>query len=282
MAAPLRGREPRWIKPVLLLAVALFLGAFLLLPLGLVLVQGLSLGGRAAWAAVSQPNALAALRLSLLIAGVVVPVNTLLGLAAAWTFTRFDFAGKTLLLTLLDLPLAASPVLVGLMAVLLFGPQGWWGPWLGAHGMQVLNAPPAILLVTLFVTAPYVARQLIPLMRAQGSEQEQAALVLGAGPWTIFWRVTLPNIRGGLLNGILLCGARAVGEFGAVSVVSGRIPGRTETLPLRVDSLLRGGQSAAAFGVASVLALLALLGMGLKAWLRWRWRKAAPAERGAA
>jgi sulfate transport system permease protein len=267
-----RRAEPRWVKPTLLAGVGLFLGAFLLLPLAVVIAEGLAKGWRAYLDAVTQPDTLAAIKLTLLAAAVAVPLNAAFGVAAAWAVTKFDFHGRTLLLTLIDLPLSVSPVVAGLVFVLLFGAQGWMGPWLQAHGLRIIFAVPGIVLATIFVTFPLVARELIPVMQAQGADQEEAAMVLGASPWTAFRRVTLPNIKWGLLYGVILCNARAMGEFGAVSVVSGHIRGLTDTLPLHVEILFNQYDFAASFAVASLLMLLALLSLGLKAYVEWRGR----------
>jgi len=268
MGTPTTGS--RWAR-IGLVAIALgFLGLFLVLPLVVVFGEGLRMGLRAYWAAVSEPNARAALWLTLLAAGVAVPLNITFGLAAAWALTRFRFVGRNLLLTLIDLPFAISPVVAGLIFVLVFGRQGWFGPWLGAHGIRVLFAVPGILIATLFVTFPYIARELIALMQEQGTDEEQAALLLGAGSWQTFWRVTLPNVKWALLYGVILCNARAMGEFGAVSVVSGHIQGLTNTLPLQVEILYNEYNFQAAFAVASLLALLALVTLGLKSLVEWR------------
>jgi sulfate transport system permease protein len=229
--AMIRRGEPRWVKPALLGAVLAYLAVFLLLPLSVVLVEGLRKGLQVYWAAITEPDALAAIRLTFLAALIAVPLNTAFGVAAAWTITKFDFHGKTLLLTLIDLPFSVSPVIAGLVYVLLFGAQGLLGPWLDAHDLHIIFAVPGIVLATLFVTFPFVARELIPVMQAQGTEQEEAARVLGAGGWATFFKVTLPNIKWGLFYGVILCNARAMGEFGAVSVVSGHIRGLTNTLP---------------------------------------------------
>ncbi len=221
-------------------------------------------------AAIREPDALAALRLTLLTAGIAVPANLLFGLAAAWAIARFEFTGRNVLLTLIDLPFAISPVISGVIFVLLFGRQGWLGPWLAEHDFEVIFAVPGIVLATIFVTFPFVARELIPVMQASGREEEEAAVVLGASGWQIFWRVTLPNIKWGLLYGIILCNARAMGEFGAVSVVSGHIRGLTNTLPLQVEILYNEYQFQAAFAVASLLALLAIVTLIAKSIVEWR------------
>jgi sulfate transport system permease protein len=257
-----------------LIALALgFLGLFLLLPLVAVFAQALSAGLAAYWAAVTEPVARAAIELTLLVAAISVPANAVFGIAAAWAITRFDFPGKSLLVSLIDLPFAVSPVISGLIFVLLFGAQGVFGPWLMAHGIKIIFAVPGIVLATTFITFPFVARELIPLMEEQGSEEEEAAISLGASGWQMFRRVTLPNIRVGLLYGIVLLNARAMGEFGAVSVVSGHIRGLTNTIPLHVEILYNEYQSAAAFAVATLLALLALVTLVAKRALEWQIRR---------
>ena len=244
----------------LLIAVALaYLGVFLVVPVIAVFAKALEKGMAAYWAVISDPMVLAAIRLTLITAAIAVPLNTLFGLAASWAITRFDVPGKRVLLTLIDLPFSVSPVIVGMMFVLLFGAQGVFGAWLMAHDIKIIFAVPGIVLATVFVTFPFVARELIPLMQAQGSDEEEAARTLGAGGWQIFFRVTLPNVKWALLYGVIMCTARAMGEFGAVSVVSGHIRGRTNTMPLHVEILYHEYQFAAAFGVASLLTLLALV-----------------------
>jgi sulfate transport system permease protein len=220
--------------------------------------------------ALKEPDAWSAIRLTLLTAAVAVPLNLVFGIAAAWAIAKFEFRGKTLLITLVDLPFSVSPVVAGLVYVLVFGAQGWLGPWLQAHDIRIIFAVPGIVLATLFVTFPFVARELIPLMQAQGQDEEQAAIVLGANGWQAFWHVTLPNIRWGLIYGVILCNARAMGEFGAVSVVSGHIRGQTNTMPLHVEILYNEYQSVAAFAVASLLALLALVTLLIKSIVEWR------------
>ncbi|TXF13447.1 sulfate ABC transporter permease subunit CysW [Pelomicrobium methylotrophicum] len=263
-------REAAWVKwTILSLALAFFV-VFLLLPLVAVFVEALRKGWDTYLAALVEPDALAAIRLTLFTAAVAVPLNLLFGLAAAWSVTKFDFRGKRLLITLIDLPFSVSPVISGLIYVLLFGAQGWFGPWLAEHDLKIIFAVPGIVLATVFVTFPFVARELIPLMEAQGREEEEAAIVLGASGWQTFWRVTLPNIKWGLLYGVVLCNARAMGEFGAVSVVSGHIRGETNTMPLHVEILYNEYNFAAAFAVASLLALLALFTLALKTFVEWR------------
>jgi sulfate transport system permease protein len=256
---------------VLLILTALaFLGLFLVLPLAAVFTEALRKGWQTYLAAITEPGAAAAIRLTLLAAGISVPLNLVFGVAAAWAIAKFDFRGKSLLITLIDLPFAVSPVIAGLVYVLIFGLQGWLGPWLQAHEIKVIFAVPGIVLATLFVTFPFVARELIPLMQEQGTEEEEAAMVLGASGWQTFWRVTLPNIKWGLLYGVILCNARAMGEFGAVSVVSGHIRGVTNTMPLHIEVLYNEYSFAAAFAVASLLALLALLTLIAKSVVEWR------------
>ncbi|HEY3384286.1 MAG TPA: sulfate ABC transporter permease subunit CysW [Vicinamibacterales bacterium] len=258
-AATGRPTEPAVVRWGLTAIALSFLMCFLFVPLAAVFAQAFSEGLRAYWAAIVEPTALAALRLTAITALVAVPVNTLFGLAAAWAIARFEFPGRGVLITLIDLPFAVSPVVSGLIFVLMFGLHGLFGPWLVAHGIRIIFAVPGILLATLFVTVPFVARELIPVMQEQGSEEEQAALALGASGWQMFWRVTLPNIRWALLYGVVLLNARAIGEFGAVSIVSGHIRGQTNTAPLHVEILYNEYNFAAAFSVASVLALMALV-----------------------
>jgi len=269
-AQPRATTEPvvvRW----LLISVALaFLVMFLFVPLIAVFAQGLQKGIIAYLDALRQPDALAAIRLTLLTAAIAVPLNLIFGVAAAWAITKFEFFGKSLLITLIDVPFAVSPVISGLIFVLLFGLQGWLGPWLSDHDIKIIFAVPGIVLATIFVTFPFVARELIPLMQEQGTEEEQAALVLGASGWQTFFRVTLPNIKWGLLYGVILCNARAMGEFGAVSVVSGHIRGQTNTVPLYVEILYNEYSFAAAFAVASLLALLALVTLVAKSVVEWK------------
>ena len=262
----------RW----LLIGVALaFLGLFLLVPLAAVFAQAFAKGWGVYLAAVREPNALAAVRLTLTVAAIVVPLNTAFGLAAAWSIARFRFPGKRLLVTVIDLPFSVSPVVSGMLFVLLFGAQGLLGPWLAAHGLKILFALPGIVLATMFVTLPFVARQLVPLLEAQGPAEEEAALTLGASGWRTFFRVTLPKIRWALVYGIILTNARAMGEFGAVSVVSGHIRGRTNTIPLHVEILYNEYQFAAAFAVASLLTLLAVATLAAQVLLEQRLRRTA-------
>jgi len=268
----------RW----LLTTVALgFLALFLLVPLAVVFTQALRGGVLTYLTAIREPSALSAIGLTLLTAAVAVPSNLAFGVAASWAIAKFEFPGKHLLLTLIDLPFAISPVISGLMFVLLFGSHGLFGPWLAQHGVQVVFAVPGIVLATIFVTFPFVARELVPLMQAQGLEEEEAALALGAGGWQTFWHVTLPNVRWGLLYGVVLCTARAMGEFGAVSVVSGHIRGLTNTIPLHVEVLYNEYNFTAAFAVASLLALLALITLAAKKLVIWRSGRDAGAGAGA-
>jgi sulfate/thiosulfate transport system permease protein len=256
---------------LLLIATALlFLCLFLVLPLLAVFAQALAKGFGAYYVAISQPMAWAAVKLTLLVAGIAVPLNLIFGVAAAWAVAKFDFRGKSALITLIDLPFAVSPVIAGMIFILVFGTHGWFGGFLRAHHIRVVFAVPGIVLATIFVTFPFIARELIPVMQAQGKDDEETALSLGATGWQTFWRVTLPNIRWGLLYGVLLCNARAMGEFGAVSVVSGHIRGVTNTMPLHVEILYNEYNYTAAFAVASLLALLALLTLAGKSILEWR------------
>ena len=263
-------REVRWVKWTILSLGLAFFALFLVLPLVAVFAQALRKGFDVYFAALFEPDALSALSLTLIAAAIAVPLNLVFGVFAAWAVTKFDFRGKQLLITLIDLPFSVSPVVAGLIYVLMFGAQGWFGPWLQEHDLKIVFAVPGIVLATVFVTFPFVARELIPLMEAQGREEEEAATVLGASGWQTFWYVTLPNVKWGLLYGVILCNARARGEFGAVSVVSGHIRGLTNTLPLHVEILYNEYQFAAAFAVASLLALLALVTLGLKSFVEWR------------
>ncbi|HEV7489977.1 MAG TPA: sulfate ABC transporter permease subunit CysW [Rhodanobacteraceae bacterium] len=269
-------RDPAWLRATLLTIALLFVTLFLVLPLIAVFSYAIAKGFGVYVASLVDDDARAAIRLTLLVTAISVPANTVFGVAAAWLITRFTFRGKNLLVSLIDLPFAVSPVIAGLIYVLLFGAQGWLGPWLAAHDMKIIFAVPGIVLATTFVTFPFVARELIPLMQAQGSEQEQAALTLGAGGWSMFWRVVLPKIGWGLVYGVILCNARAIGEFGAVSVVSGHIRGVTNTMPLHVEILYNEYNRTAAFAVASLLALLALATLVLKQLVGWRMRRGVP------
>lgn len=259
--------ESPLVKALLIGSAVIILILFLLMPLFAVFAEAFRRGWEVFLASLHEDAARSAIKLTLIAAAVAVPLNTLFGVSAAWLITKFRFKGRAFLLSMIDLPFAVSPVIAGLVWVLLFGAQGWFGPWLAGHDIQIIFALPGIILATIFVTFPFVARELIPLMEAQGSDQEEAAVILGAGGWSIFWRVTLPNIKWGLLYGVLLCNARAMGEFGAVSVVSGHIRGKTNTLPLHVEVLYNEYQFSAAFACATLLALLALLTLGLKSLL---------------
>jgi sulfate transport system permease protein len=248
----------------------LFLALFLVVPLAAVFVQAFSKGIDFYFESLRDPDAWSAIKLTLLTAAIAVPLNVVFGLAASWAIAKFEFKGRALLTTLIDLPFSVSPVISGLIYVLMFGAQGWFGPWLMSHDVQIIFAVPGIVLATIFVTFPFVARELIPLMQAQGNDEEEAAHVLGASGWQIFRRVTLPNVKWGLLYGVILCNARAMGEFGAVSVVSGHIRGQTNTMPLHVEVLYNEYQSVAAFAVASLLAILALVTLVIKSVIEWR------------
>jgi sulfate transport system permease protein len=265
--------DPRWLRWTLLGIAFAFVLLFLVVPLTAVFVEALRKGLGLYFAALTEQDALAAIKLTLLAAGISVPCNVVFGVAAAWAIAKFEFPGKSILTTLIDLPFAVSPVISGLVYVLLFGAQGWWGPWLIEHDIRIIFAVPGIVLATMFVTFPFVARELIPLMQAQGKDEELAALTLGAGGWRTFWKVTLPNVKWALFYGVILCNARAMGEFGAVSVVSGHIRGETNTIPLHVEILYNEYQTQAAFAVASLLTLLALVTIVLKSFIEWRHRK---------
>ena len=266
-----RGTEEPTIVKWLLIAVAMiFVSVFLLLPLINVFAQALAKGVGGYFVALRDSDTLAAIRLTLLVAAISVPLNLVFGVAAAWAIAKFEFRGKSLVITLIDLPFSVSPVVAGLMFVVLFGLQGFFGEWLDAHDIRIIFAVPGIVLATVFVTFPFVARELIPVMQATGTDQEQAALTLGANGWQTFWHVTLPSTKWGLLYGVILCNARAMGEFGAVSVVSGHISGVTDTMPLHVEKLYNEYNTTAAFAVASLLALLALATLGVKTFLEWK------------
>lgn len=262
--------EPLWLRALLLTLALSFLALFLLLPLVIVFGEAFSKGWQVYLAAVTEPAAAHAIRLTLLAAAIAVPCNAIFGLAASWAIAKFQFRGRQLLITLIDLPIAVSPVIAGLSLMLLFGARGWWGEWLNDHDLQVMFAVPGIVIATIFITFPYVARELIPLMQQQGREAEEAALTLGASGWQTFFRVTLPSVKWALLYGLILCNARAMGEFGAVSVVSGKIREQTNTMPLHIEILYNEYQFAAAFAVSSLLALLALVTLVLKSTLEWR------------
>jgi sulfate transport system permease protein len=268
--APAPTSESSAVKGILIAVALAFLGLFLLFPLVVVFVEALSRGFGAYFSSLVEPDALASIHLTLLVAAIAVPANLIFGVAAAWAIAKYEFRGKAFLITLIDLPFSVSPVISGLIYVILFGAQGFLGPWLHSYGIQVIFAVPGIVLATIFVTFPFVARELIPLMQEQGTQEEEAAISLGASGWQTFWRVTLPNVKWGLMYGVLLCNARAMGEFGAVSVVSGKIRGETNTMPLHVEILYNDYQGAAAFAVASLLALLALVTLIVKSILEWR------------
>ena len=262
--------EPRAVRWLLTGIALAFLVLFILLPLLSVFTEALRKGWDTYVSALREPDAISAVKLTLLTALISVPLNLVFGVAAAWCIAKYEFRGKAFLITLIDLPFSISPVVAGLMYVLVFGANGWFGPWLAAHDIKIVFAVPGIVLATIFVTFPFIARELIPLMQAQGSDEEQAAIVLGASGWQTFWKVTLPNIKWGLIYGVILCNARAMGEFGAVSVVSGHIRGQTNTIPLHVEILYADYQASAAFAVASLLALLALVTLALKSIAQWR------------
>jgi len=262
--------ETPWVRRTLIAIALLFLLLFLLLPLAAVFTEALRKGLGAYLEALKEPDAWSAIRLTLLTAAISVPLNLVFGVAAAWAIAKYEFRGKAFLTTLVDLPFSVSPVVAGLIYVLVFGAQGWFGPWLADHNVKIIFAVPGIVLATVFVTFPFIARELIPLMQAQGNDEEQAAIVLGASGWQTFWHVTLPNIKWGLIYGVILCNARAMGEFGAVSVVSGHIRGQTNTMPLHVEILYNEYQSVAAFAVASLLALLALVTLVVKSLAEWK------------
>jgi len=264
-------QENPWVKWLLIGIACLFASLFLLVPLINVFAQAFSAGLGGYWSTLKDPDTIASIRLTLLVAGISVPLNVAFGVAAAWAIAKFDFPGKAMLLTFIDLPFSVSPVVAGLMLVLMCGAKSFLGQWLEAHGITVIFAVPGIVLATMFVTFPFVARELIPIMEDQGREQEEAALILGASGWQTFWHVSLPSVRWGLFYGIILCNARAMGEYGAVSVVSSRIAGKTDTMPLRVEKLYQDfNHPAAPFAVATLLALLALVTLGLKSYLEWK------------
>jgi sulfate transport system permease protein len=265
--------EPVWMKWTLIGIALGFIFLFLVLPLAAVFTEALRKGSSAFLEALQEPDAWSAIRLTLLTAAVAVPLNLVFGVAAAWAIAKYEFRGKAFLTTLVDLPFSVSPVVAGLIYVLMFGAHGWFGPWLQAHDIKIVFAVPGIILATIFVTFPFIARELIPLMQAQGTEEEQAAQVLGATGWQTFWHVTLPNIKWGLIYGVILCNARAMGEFGAVSVVSGHIRGQTNTMPLHVEILYNEYQSVAAFAVASLLALLAVVTLLIKSVVEWQFER---------
>ena len=265
--------EAPWVRWTLIGIALVFLLLFLVLPLAAVFTEALRKGFGAYIDGLKEPDAWAAIKLTLITAAIAVPLNLVFGVAAAWAIAKYEFRGKAFLTTLVDLPFSVSPVVAGLIYVLVFGAQGWLGPWLSEHNIKIIFAVPGIVLATIFVTFPFIARELVPLMQAQGNEEEQAAIVLGATGWQTFWHVTLPNIKWGLIYGVILCNARAMGEFGAVSVVSGHIRGQTNTMPLHVEILYNEYQSVAAFAVASLLALLALVTLVIKSFSEWQHEK---------
>jgi len=265
--------EPRWVRWTLIGAALAFLTLFLFVPLAAVFYEALRKGVDVYLSSITEEDALSAIRLTLLTAAIAVPLNLVFGVAAAWAIAKFEFRVKNLLVTLIDLPFSVSPVVSGLIYMLVFGLQGWFGETLRDHDLKIMFAVPGIVLATVFVTFPFVARELIPLMEAQGKDEEEAAVVLGASGWQVFWRVTLPNVKWGLIYGVILCNARAMGEFGAVSVVSGHIRGATNTLPLHVEILYNEYQFTAAFAVASLLAMLALVTLALKTWVERRFEQ---------
>jgi sulfate/thiosulfate transport system permease protein len=269
-SAPRATNDPVWMRLTLITVALLFIGSFLLLPLAAVFGEAFRRGIQAYIDAVTDPDALAAIKLTLLTAAIAVPANLAFGISAAWAITKFNFRWKSILITLIDLPFAVSPVIAGLIYVLVYGVHGWFGPWLDAHNIRIIFAVPGIVLTTTFITFPFVARELIPLMQSQGADEEYAAITLGANAWQTFWRVTLPNIKWGLLYGVILCNARGMGEFGAVSVVSGHIRGETNTMPLHVEILYNEYNFVAAFAVASLLALLAIATLILKSLIEWQ------------
>ena len=263
--------EAAWVRYTLIGISLAFLFLFLVLPLAAVFAEAFRKGFDAYWEALKEPDAWSAIRLTLITALIAVPLNLVFGIAAAWCIAKYEFKGKSVLTTLVDLPFSVSPVVAGLVYVLMFGAQGWFGPWLQEHDIKIIFAIPGIVLATIFVTFPFIARELIPLMQAQGNEEEQAAIVLGATGWQTFWYVTLPNIKWGLIYGVILCNARAMGEFGAVAVVSGKIRGQTATMPITMEMLYNEYLSVAAFFMAALLALLALVTLSLKTALEWRY-----------
>ncbi|MBE5105822.1 sulfate ABC transporter permease subunit CysW [Bacillus thuringiensis] len=266
-------KESKLVPSVLIAITVLFLSLFLLLPLVTIFLKAFEKGLDVYLAAITDQEAFSAIRLTLLVALIVVPLNTIFGIAAAWLITKFQFKGKQLLLSLIELPFAVSPVIAGLVFVLLFTPRAAFGEWLLEHGVKLIFSVPGIIIATIFVTFPFVARELIPIMQAQGKSEEEAALSLGAGGWKMFWYVTLPNIKWGLLYGMILCNARAIGEFGAVSVVSGHVRGVTNTMPLHIEILYNEYQFSAAFAVATLMSFIAVLTLAIKNWIEWRMEK---------
>lgn len=261
--------EPAWVRLTLITIALVFIAAFLVLPLAVVLYGAFEQGLKVWLAAIIEPDALAAIRLSLFVVVIVIPINLVFGVAAAWAIAKFEFRGKSILISLIDMPFAISPVVVGLIFVILFGSQGWLGPWLAANEIRIIFAVPGIVIVIAFGTLPFIARELIPLMQQQGKEEEEASLTLGASGWKTFWYVTLPNIKWGLIYGVILCNARALGEFGAVAVVSGRIRGETNTMPLHIEVLYNEYMFTAAFAVSSLLTGLALVTIAIKSFVEW-------------
>ncbi len=266
-------KEAKWTKRVLISIMLVYLSIFLLVPLIFIFVKAFEQGASVYLAAITESDALAAIRLTLLVAVIAVPMNTVFGIAAAWLITKFQFKGKQLLLSLIELPFAVSPVIAGLIFILFYSPSGVLGPWLVDHGIKIIFSVPGIVIATIFVSLPFVARELIPVMQSQGKAEEEAAISLGANGWQMFLRVTLPNIKWGLLYGMILCNARAIGEFGAVSVVSGRIRGETNTMPLHIEILYNEYQFSASFAVASLMSLLAIITLIIKSWIEWRTEK---------
>ena len=263
-------KESKWVRRALIAFALVFVFLFLVLPIASVLTEALRKGWGVYFSSLADPDAWSAIRLTLIITAIVVPLNLFFGVTAAWAIAKHDFKGKSFLITLIDLPFSVSPVVAGLVYVLVFGANGWFGGWLLAHDIKIIFAVPGMVIATIFVTLPFIARELIPLMQAQGTDEEQAAVVLGATGWQIFSRVTLPNIKWGLIYGVILCNARSLGEFGAVAVVSGHIRGQTNTMPLQVEILYNEYQSVAAFALASLLALLAILTLVVKTFVEWR------------
>jgi sulfate transport system permease protein len=263
-------KDPLWLQWLLISIAVTFVVLFLMLPLAVVFVEALREGWGAYAKSFRDTAAWQAIKLTLIATGIALPLNLVFGVAAAWAIAKFEFKGKSLLITLIDIPFAVSPIISGLIYVLMFGAQGWLGPWLASHDIKIIFAVPGIVLATVFVTFPFIARELIPLMQEQGSDEEQAAISLGAGGWQTFWRITLPNIKWGVLYGVILCTARAMGEFGAVSVVSGHIRGKTNTLPLHIEILYNEYNVVAAFAMASILAALGLVTLAAKTWLEWK------------
>lgn len=272
--------EPAWLRRVLIGVALTFLGLFLVLPLTVVIYSAFEQGLKVWYDAIVEPDAAAAIRLTLLVVIIVVPLNLVFGVVAAWAIAKFEFRGKSVLITLIDLPFAISPVVVGLIFVILLGSQGWMGPWLASHDVRIIFAVPGIIIVIAFGTLPFVARELIPLMQQQGKEEEESSLTLGANGWQTFWRVTLPNVKWGLIYGVILCNARAMGEFGAVAVVSGRIRGETNTMPLHIEVLYNEYMFTAAFAVSSLLAALAIVTIAVKSFVEWQDERACTAQQG--